>query len=227
MAVKLKEDILSSELDKGDAIPPESKLATIYKVSRVTIRQAIKILIEDGLLYSVQGSGTYLSHNKIQHNIFKLQSFTEEMDALDNMPSNEIKEFKLMAVPEDIKDILQLESGQQVYYIKRLRFADQEPLILEESYLPVELFPDLSVEIMKYSKYDYIAEKGRIIDKRYSELIPMLPNEELMEIFHLSTHDPLLFLSAFATFEDGLIFEYSKVYYHPKKYAFKFISHKA
>ncbi|WP_067841434.1 GntR family transcriptional regulator [Amphibacillus sediminis] len=226
IANKLKNDILNSGLEHGDAIPPESKLVKMYEVSRVTIRQALKILIDEGLLYSVQGSGTYISHDKIQHNIFRLQGFTEEMGALDNTPSNEIIEFKLMLPPSDVKEILTLSEDKQVYYIKRLRLADKEPLILEESYLPVELFPDLSVEVMKKSKYDYIEKKGHVIDKRYGELVPILPNEELKQIFNLNEHQPLLFLKAFATFQDGLTFEYSNVYYHPNKYAFKFISTK-
>ncbi|MGX4668495.1 GntR family transcriptional regulator [Cerasibacillus sp. JNUCC 74] len=224
IANKIREDIMLAKLSKGDAIPAEAKLAKTYGVSRVTIRQALKLLIEEGLLYSVQGSGTYVSHNKIEHNILKLQGFTEEMEKLQNNPTNEVLEFKLTDPTDEVQKILNITTKDKVYYMKRLRFADEEPYLLEESFLPVELFPDLSIDIIKKSKYDYIENKGYVINRRYGELIPMLPNEELKTILHLDGDEPLLFLKAFTVFKDGQVFEYSKVYYHPKKYAFKFVS---
>src|SRR5699024_5520816 len=104
--------------------------------------------------------------------------------------------------------------------------ADGQPLILEESYLPFELFPDLSVNVLKESKYEYIDQKGFNINKRYADLKPILPSDELMARLHLEGKDPMLCLEAYATFDDGTIFEYSKVYYHPTKYTFKLVSEK-
>src|SRR5699024_9579210 len=139
IANKIKDDILSANLSHGDAIPTESKLTQTYGASRVTIRQAIKLLVEEGMLYKVQGSGTYISHDKIEHNISKLQGFTEEMDLLQNNPSNKILAFELTNSPKKVSKVLKLAKEEQVYYVKRLRLADDEPLVLEESYLPVNL----------------------------------------------------------------------------------------
>lgn len=226
IANKIKEDIISANLSKGDAIPTETKLAENYNASRVTVRQAIKLLVEENLLYRIQGSGTYISHEKIEHNIYKLQGFTEEMIILDNNPSNEILEFQLTKPPDDVQQTLKLSNEHNVYYVKRLRLADKEPLIVEESYLPVNLFPDLSIDVMNKSKYDYIEKKGYQIDKRYGELIPIMPNKEIAEHLLLEKVDPLLFLQAYSTFQDGTIFEYSKIYFHPFKYSFKLVSSK-
>ncbi|WP_411843796.1 GntR family transcriptional regulator [Salinicoccus sp. HZC-1] len=226
IAKRIKKDIISNGTKGGEAIPTETKLAEMYEVSRVTVRRAVKLLIEEGLIYSVHGSGTYISEKKIEHDIYKLQGFTEEMSGLHNNPSNEILEFQLTSPSEEVRDYLKLEDGQKVYYVKRLRLADEKPLILEESYLPFELFPDLSVDVLKESKYEYIDKKGFKINKRYADLKPILPNEELMELLHLEGNTPMLSLEAYSTFDDGTIFEYSKVYYHPEKYTFKFVSEK-
>ncbi|MCG1008435.1 GntR family transcriptional regulator [Salinicoccus sp. ID82-1] len=226
VAKKIKDDIVSNDINRGEAIPTETKLAEMYGVSRVTIRQAVKLLVEEGLVYSVQGSGTYISEKKIEHDIHKLQGFTEEMISLHNNPSNEILEFQLMLPSEEVKNYLKLTNNQKVYYIKRLRLADEKPLVLEESYMPYELFPDLSVDVMKVSKYKYIAGKGFSINKRHAELVPILPTDELVEHLHLENKDPMLLLEAYSTFDDGTIFEYSKVYFHPKRYTFKFVSEK-
>ena len=226
VANNIEEDIISNDTKGGEAIPTETKLAEIYGVSRVTVRRAVKLLIEEGLLYSVHGSGTYVSDKKIEHDIYKLQGFTEEMSSLHTNPSNEILEFQLTTPSDEISDYLNLEEHQKAYYVKRLRLADEKPLILEESYLPFDLFPDLSVDVMKESKYEYIDKKGFKISKRFADLKPILPSAELMELLHLDEEAPMLSLEAYSTFEDGKIFEYSKVYYHPVKYTFKFVSEK-
>jgi|SRR5699024_981404 len=224
IANTIKKDMKSAGLSQGDAIPSEAKLAGNYDVSRVTIREAIKQLVEENILYRIQGSGTYISHDKIEHDILKLQGFTEEMSELDNNPSNDILEFQLMNPPEDVQEQLQIEKNDKVYFVKRLRLADQEPLILEESYLPVNLFPDLSVEVMERSKYEYIGSKGYKIDRRYGKLIPRMPNEEMMKHLHIDREDPILLMQASSTFKDGTVFEYSEIYYHPHKYSFKVLS---
>lgn len=226
IANKIKEDIQSANLAHGDAIPTESKLTEIYGVSRVTIRQAIKLLVEEGLLYKIQGSGTYISHDKIEHNISKLQGFTEEMDLLQNNPANKILAFEVTIPTEEIREILKLKEDEKVYYVKRLRLADNEPLVIEESYLPVTLFPELSIDVMENSKYDYIESKGFKIDKRYGKIIPAKPTKEIMDHFNLEEHDSLLLLEAFSTFNDGALFEFSRIYYHPYKYSFKVVSEK-
>lgn len=224
IANKIKEEIVRAKLSEGDAIPSEAKLAEMYGVSRVTIREATKQLVEEKTLYRVQGSGTYVNHGKIEYDMFKLQGFTEEMSKLHNNPSNKILEFKLTKATDNIKKILNLKDDEKLFYVKRLRFADLEPLILEESYLPLNLFPDLSVDVMEKSKYEYIRGKGYQIHRRYGELIPLIPDKEIMEHLQLKQTDSLLFLKAYSTFKDGIPFEYSEIYFHPYKYSFKFIS---
>lgn len=226
IANKIKKDIQSANLSYGDAIPTELKLAETYGASRVTIRQAIKLLVEEGLLFKIQGSGTYISHDKIEHNISKLQGFTEEMDLLQNNPSNRILAFELTNSPKKVREVLSLAKEERVYYVKRLRLADNEPLVIEESYLPVNLFPDLSMDVMRKSKYEYIQSKGYTIDKRHGEIIPAKPTEEIMEHFNLEKQDSLLLLEAYSTFQNGRVFEFSKIYYHPYKYSFKVVSEK-
>lgn len=227
IANKIKDDISHAELSHGDAIPSETKLAQTYGASRVTIREAIKLLVDEGILYRIQGSGTYVGHEKIEHNISKLQGFTEEMSNLNNQPTNKVLEFQLINPSDKVAEILKIGTDEKIYYIKRLRYADKEPLILEESYLPMDLFPDLSIDIMTHSKYKYIGSKGYKIDKRYGKIIPVLPDQELMDLLNIGKENPLLFMEANSVFENGTVFEYSKIYFHPYKYNFNIISSRA
>lgn len=222
IANKIKKDIISIKLSKGEMIPTEAKLAQTYQVSRVTVRRAINLLEEENLLYSIQGSGTYIKNDKIEYDIFNLQSFTAEMIQRGTDFSNEILEFQLTEPPKNVQEILNLSNKEKIYYVKRLRFVNGEPSILEESHLPVKLFPELSIDIMKNSLYEYLKNEGHNIDYREGELLPISPKEDLIRLLHLENNDPILFLKMHTAFEKGEIFEFTKIYFHPHKYAFKF-----
>src|SRR5699024_555900 len=217
----IQDYIKNQGLEHGDVIPNEKALSEKYQVSRVTIRKAISRLIEKEILYSIKGSGTYVAFPKFEHNLFKLQGFTEEMQPYHDSIKNKVIEFRLIKPNEEIQEILNLNKEEKVYNIKRIRKLNGEVLIIENAYIPFELFPDLSVEAMTKSKYGYLKEKGYVIKKRVEEFIPRLPSEDTMEIFNIKSNTPLLELRAHSILSNDEIFEYSEVLYHPKKYKFK------
>ncbi|SFG41402.1 transcriptional regulator, GntR family [Halobacillus alkaliphilus] len=224
VANKIKNQILSDHLDKGDAIPSEQKLADFYGVSRVTIRQAVQTLVNEEILYKVRGSGTYVKQSKIEHDIYRLQSFTEEMESLGQNPSNQVLDFHMQTPVETIKDTLQLKDGEKVFFIRRLRSGDGEPMILEETYMPVSLFPDLSVEVMTHSKYEYVEKKGYTIKERQGEILPFTPKNELKKTLQMKDNSCILSMNLWALLEDDTIFEYTRLYFRSEKYTFKFTS---
>lgn len=217
----IQDYIKSQSLEHGDVIPTEKTLSEKYKVSRVTVRKAISKLIDKEILYSVKGSGTYVAFPKFEHNLFKLQGFTEEMQPFHDSIKNEVSEFSLIKPNAQIQEILNISNDEKVYNIKRIRKLNGEALIIENAYIPFELFPDLSIEAMTKSKYGYLKEKGYVIKKRVEEFVPKLPNEDTMEIFNIDSNTPLLELKAHSILNNDEIFEYSEVLYHPKKYKFK------
>ncbi|UOQ95327.1 UTRA domain-containing protein [Halobacillus shinanisalinarum] len=224
VAKKIKNDIITAKLNKDEAIPSENKLSTKYQVSRVTIRQSIKLLVEEDILYRVRGSGTYVKNQKIEHDIYRLQSFTEEMTHLNQTPTNQVLDFNMLDPEDQLKETLQLESGEKVFFIRRLRCVDNEPMILEETYMPVSLFPDLSVDVMTRSKYKYVENKGYVIKERQGEILPLSPNEELKRILQLEGDASILSMNLWAYFNDDTIFEYTRLYFRSEKYTFKFTS---
>ncbi|KAB7673196.1 GntR family transcriptional regulator [Bacillus sp. B1-b2] len=224
IAERIKKEIIIGKLKKDDAIPPEIKLSEMYDVSRVTIRQAIGQLVSEDFLYKIRGSGTYVKGEKIEQDIFRLQSFTEEMRQLGKIPSNEILDFHMQEADEVVQEKLQLDDEEKVFFIRRLRYADDEPLILEETYMPVSLFPDLSIEVMRHSKYAYVENKGYIIKERQGEVFPFYPTEGLKKVLQLEEHELTLSMNLWAALDNGTIFEYTKLYFRSDKYTFKFVS---
>lgn len=222
IANKIKEDIATYESSDGEMIPSETKLAEMYKVSRVTVRRAIKLLEDEDLLYSIQGSGTYIKNKKMEYDIFKTQSFTAEMMEMNTDFSNEILDFQLMVPSLSVQNILGLSNEEKIFFVKRLRYVNGEPYILEESHLPAKLFPELSVDIMKQSLFEHLKNKGYRINNRQSELEPIMPDKDIVQLLQLESSVPILLMKNQSTFQEDITFEYTKLYFHPYKYTFKF-----
>ncbi|WP_347861667.1 GntR family transcriptional regulator [Salimicrobium sp. PL1-032A] len=222
IANKIKQEIKEGRWASGAAIPTEAHLSESYGASRVTIRQAVKTLVKEGLLERVQGSGTYVREAKIEHNIFELISFTEEMRKLGKEPVNRVLDFQLIIPPDYIKHTLQLKEGEKVFYVRRQRLVDDIPYVLEDTYLPAALFPNLSLSVMSGSKYDYIEEEiGLKIKDSNQEVTPVLPGEDVAEALHVGTDTPVLKISLYSVFDDGTVFEYSENHFKSDEYKFK------
>ncbi|TFD99920.1 GntR family transcriptional regulator [Jeotgalibacillus sp. R-1-5s-1] len=221
IAQQIKEEISSGKWNEGEAIPTELHLSELYKASRVTVRQAIKQLVDEGLLEKIQGSGTYVKEQKIEHNIFELVSFTEEMRRLDKEPVNKVLYFQLIQPDDHVRRMLRLGEDDQVFYIRRQRLVDDIPYVLEDTYLPVSLFPNLSYQIMTGSKYDYIEkEVGTKIKESFQEVIPILPDEEIAEALKITRDKPILKIQSYSLFQNGTVFEYSENHFRSEEYKF-------
>lgn len=227
IANQMKEEITKETWLKGEAIPTEAKLSKTYGVSRVTIRQAIKLLVQEGLLYKIQGSGTYVSDNKFEHNIYSLRGFTEEMHALNKPTRNKVLTFSLTKPDARIQQILGLEDGEEVFFVRRQRYVEETPLVVENTYLPVKLFPDLSYELMEGSKYEYIEKvKQMKIKESFQEVLPLMPDEEIKSLLHLKESIPIIKVQLFSTLTDETTFEYTDIYFKSDEYKFTIVANR-
>ena len=222
IAKEMKGNIQRGDWQEGDAIPTEAKLSEQFEASRVTIRQAIKLLVQEGLLYRIQGSGTYVKENKFEHNIYELTGFTEEMRALNKETKNKVLRFEVVTPDEQTAQILGIGEGEKVYVIVRQRFADEVPLIVEETYMPLKLFPDLSYQVAENSKYEYIEKKlGLTIGESFQEVIPIIPSDETRQLLDLKDPaQPILKVTLSTKLEDSRVFELTHLYFKSDEYKF-------
>src|SRR5258708_38361115 len=131
----MKERIRSGEWKPGDLIPSERELGETYGISRMTARQAITDLVNEGLFYREQGKGTFVSRNKITQQLIRLTGFTEDIRARGQQPSTKVLSAQLTPANEVTAERLRIQTGQIVFYLQRLRLADGEPLAIESSQL--------------------------------------------------------------------------------------------
>ncbi|MDQ4121868.1 MAG: GntR family transcriptional regulator [Acidobacteriota bacterium] len=151
--------IQSTELKAGETFPSERELAELYGVSRMTVRQALQRLRQEGLIYHERGVGTFVSSRKLDVHTRNLGGFSDEMLSLGLKPSSRILELKCELANEQVARDLDLEATEKVFHLERLRLADDEPMAFETTYLPERLCPELDTwDLTKNSLYQILVE---------------------------------------------------------------------
>lgn len=152
--------INSGELKEHDKLPSERELCDMYDISRTTIRQAMIELENEGYIYKEHGKGSFVAPKTYTQSLLKMYSFTDEMKKLGKTPRAEILSFSIVPSTSKVARKLSLEEGAEVYELTRLRLADEEPIIYETTYLPLSLFPDLTLDELEIKPlYEVVRDK--------------------------------------------------------------------
>lgn len=225
IADALREKISAGELKPGDALPTESSLQEAFNVSRVTVRQALKLLTEEQIVESIQGSGTYVKEERVNYDIYQLTGFYEKLADRNVDTHSEVSIFEVLKADAKLAEKLNLSHDDKVWHVKRVRFIKQKPVNLEETWMPLALFPDLTWEVMENSKYHYVEQiKKMVIDRSEQELVPIMPSEEAIAALSLDPAKPILEKVSRGLLKDGRVFEYSRNVFSTDDYKFTLVA---
>ena len=225
IADALREKISAGELKPGDALPTESSLQEAFNVSRVTVRQALKLLTEEHIVESIQGSGTYVKEERVNYDIYQLTGFYEKLADRNVDIHSEVSIFEVLKADAKLAEKLNLSHDDKVWHVKRVRFIKQKPVNLEETWMPLALFPDLTWEVMENSKYHYVEQiKKLVIDRSEQELVPIMPSEEAIAALSLDPAKPILEKVSRGFLKDGRVFEYSRNVFNTDDYKFTLVA---
>ena len=137
---QLKEILIAAiqrgEFAPGDRLPSQSELCEQYKMSHMTVRRAVNELINEGVIYSIHGKGTYVSERKLPSASGQLVGFYEHMLRMEKVPSNRLLEAKIVSASTIMANRLNVELGLPLVYVRRLRLVDGIPMSIATSYLP-------------------------------------------------------------------------------------------
>ena len=154
--VELREKLRSrfQRMNPNSLIPSARELSKTYKVSAMTVRQALVALQQEGMIHSVPGLGTFVSDHRMSKKL-TFVSFSQEVLERGMTPTSKI----VSAIKTGVKDQAVAESlgisiGDEVYKIERVRFADKIPMALEESFVSAALIPGLLDQDLSKSLYE-------------------------------------------------------------------------
>lgn len=179
LAEELKEKIQSGRLPPHALISSETELCKKYGVSRGTVRQAMFGLIRDGLVYRKPGQGTFVTKLGVVQPVSRFYSFDRDMEEKGFEPSLRVIQKKIICPSRVVKKAMELDEGEKVYEIVRIRFANEEPVLLDISYLLEGLFLELEKEdLVTIPLYELIMRKYRVKISRVREAFePFLINK--------------------------------------------------
>ena len=220
----LRKAILDGKLKQGDLVPSETELAAKYKVSRMTVRQAINNLLIDGYIYRHKGRGTFVTFNKMEmeKNSHYLNS---EFHDIEGPIETSVMSFDVIEADEIIAVRLQLKVGDPVYYVERLKRNQNIVLVYERLYLPCNMYPDLTEENFPKSFYNFVEEELNWKIKNSVLAIEARGlSKRVAELFHQKEGEPTLYSSSVAYLDNGRAFEYTRSYYHAQYFRFKYNS---
>jgi GntR family transcriptional regulator len=144
LAQALRDRILQGEWSPGEVIPAESALAQNYGVALGTIRQALSLLVEDGVLQRRHGKGTFVTKGVDGASMMRFFRFRGLDDGGSITPHSHILSSRLRAASLREAQVFNVAQGAQVLQLERLRSLDTEPCLLETIVLPLPLFGALA-----------------------------------------------------------------------------------
>ena len=220
---QLRRDIENHVYQVGDRIPAERQLAEQFKVSRMTLRQAIKTLEEEGILERRLGSGTYVASQKVQEKMSGIMSFTEITRANGQTPSSKLVSYKITQPSLSEKERLALEGSDKVLRMERIRYADQVPICHEIVTVPEDLIAPFAKDDVSSQLYQTLEKQGGYQIGDATEYISAaVANEQDARLLNCRRGEALITRRQVTKLADGRPFEYTRASYVGERFEFTF-----
>lgn len=220
----IKNMIESGELKEGDVILPEREICKEQKISRMTVNKAINALVSEGVLYRIQGKGTFVAQKKKKYQFNNVMGFTEVMKRRGIDIKTDIIKFEILNPNEDIMCKLGISNPKEnVYKIIRLRYVEEGPFVYEIAYIPEKvcggmtkgMLDNNSLYKILESEYGYkVARVEQIID-------PVEINGKISEKLQCETGRLGLNIQRTSYTSDDRIIEYTVSIIRSDKYQYE------
>ena len=219
IADRLRLRLNSSDYNIGSPLPGEKALAKEFGVARMTIRKALDLLVSWGLVERRHGSGTFVARKDVHHETTNLTGLVEVLRQQGKEVQSKVLQFEVMPAPPAIASQLRIQVDERIYFSRRVRYVDGKPLMLEDSFMPVKLFRNLSLAHLEGSKFDYIEKEcGITISGNYESLTPVLADKQLAGYMNLPEQTPLLRITSLSYSDSGEFLNYSVMFRNTSDY---------
>lgn len=224
------EKIRNGEYRVGDKIMSERQMSQRYGINRLTVRNAIKHLIDAGYLISIHGKGTFVSampkdERKVRFGDNENVSLSYSLRQSGYEASRKVLSFKRMAITEELKN--EFENCEEVYELVRLSTIDSEPYAIQICYFPAGLFLDPErFDFGNNSLYTYMESQGHLPRKIISYMEATSLEEKYQKIMGVTPNKLLFYYEYYGYDEDERLVEFTKAYYKSEYTSFTYVTKK-
>ena len=218
----LLEQIESGALVPGDRLPPERELSESLGVNRMTLRQALHALEIQGLITRRQGSGTYVTEPKIEREAGRLFPFTKGIQRRGYLPGAQVIMLEQQPAEVALANKLQISVSTSVYRGHRLRFINQQPMMLEKFFLPAHRFPRFEIhDLESRSIYEVMeTEYGYVVNRAQQRLEAVTATVYEAGLLGVKPGAPLMLEQRLTFTQNDQPVEYAKDVYRGDRFRF-------
>ena len=192
----IRSKISSGEWAENMQIPTDAEFSKQFRCSRITVTTALRELVQDGIVYRVQGKGTFVSKQANARQLYKnsgLAGLAVSLDAMSIPGEHRCIGCRVEQPADEVMQKLGLHSGQPVIAIERMKYVDQEPYALEKMYLSHEEFSFVLDNHMENAGLSEIAKiNGRTVGQCYISSSAVLCDEQNAELMSIPVGVPIL-----------------------------------
>jgi GntR family transcriptional regulator len=207
----LQDKIEQGEWQPGEQLPGDMELCEMFGVSRTVIRQALSEMVHEGFIIRRKGKGTYVAEPKIRESLVqKLTGFHQDMAERGHDIISQVLRQEVVPAGPKVATYLEITPETPVVVIERLRFVQDEPIVLVTTYLPKALCPNLvDADFTRQSLYTFLEEEyGQVIVRGRRTLEAVPANEFEARHLQVDKGAPLILLDSVSYLEDGTPLEY-------------------
>lgn len=197
----------------GECISSEREITESYGVSRMTVRQALGELVQEGILIREKGKGTFVCEPKVMQK--DMMSFSEIVKKNGMALTTKVIEFKKIKTPEEFQDLILLED---VYKISRLRIIQNISVAEETIYIPCDYCGYIDEKILEGSFYKILESYGYSIDHSESSIQAILINDYYRDLLNIKEDVPLIKIGSRNITSDGKLLFIEESVYRSDKY---------
>jgi GntR family transcriptional regulator len=226
----LRQKIDAGDLSMGQKLPSEDELAVQFGVSRMTVRQGITDLIDEGLLYRRHGIGTFVAYPHVERDHTRLTNFFENSYANGVKAKATVITMEVVAAKPKAAKALNLTEGEPIIHIKTLRHLDDIPVTVHDAYIPHKLFAailDMDREALEIQPlWAFIESCGYRVKSAVQRLEAREADEELACLMEIEVGAPILYKERTVYAGDGTPVEFTYCYNRGDRYSLTVTLHR-
>ncbi|WP_215113617.1 GntR family transcriptional regulator [Exiguobacterium sp. s63] len=228
IADEIRKRIIEHVYPLEHALPDEIHLAQEFGVSRMTMKRALEILVMEGLIYRKRGKGTFILQSSFQKD--RINVISKETRGLtqvigDRSLRSEVLNFEVKFPSQEVANHLMIELTEPVYEIRRVRYVDEEPYVIELTYMVANLITGITREILEQSVYAYIQEDlGYTITSSHKVIRADKPDEYDQAYLKNDITEPIIEVEQVVYLSNGKPFEYSFARHRYDKFVFSSVN---
>ncbi|HEL2411650.1 TPA: GntR family transcriptional regulator [Streptococcus suis] len=213
IANDVRRKILDGIYKANEQLPFEKDLCEVYEVSKMTVKKALDILVAEGLIIKRRGAGTFvkdLSVEDMEKMVVGSQMIGTSAYYPTRTVTSKVLHFEIIAASEKVANKLNIPIGSFVYDIERVRILDGSPLVMENTFMPVSVIPDLRLKNVEESIYEYIQDTlGMKIQSAHRNITVRKASDSEVTHLELEQGDPVGIVEQIGFLSNGTTFEYS------------------